>query len=166
MKKIRKICLFVLVLFPAALSAQVKFGHVMPEDIMGQMPGFDTAQTQMSQYQDELQQEYQTMMQEFQEKVQAYQQQMSAYSDAVRKIKEEELAAMQSRIQEFSASVEMSLQKKKTELLTPFQDKILEAISAVAKEEHFTYIFNKSILSFSDAGIDISGKVREKLGIK
>jgi outer membrane protein len=167
MKKYNNILLICLLwLAPCMLSAQgVKFGHVSPEEIMEQMKGFDTAQKVMMDYQTELQTEGQEMVKEFQQKLEEYQGKSASYSAAVRKIKEEELVKMQSRIKEFSTVMEESLQKKKYDLLLPFQNKIIEAIQEVAKEEKYTYIFNKTVLASYVQGNDITDKVKKKLGI-
>lgn len=163
----KKYLLIILLAFPALLFAQqTKFGHVSPEEIMEMMPGFDTAQNAMLAYQTELQTEGQEMLQELQLKNQEYEKNYASYSTAVRNIKEEELRAMYSRIEEFSASIERTLEMKKYELLLPFQEKILNTIKEVGKEGNFTYIFNKSILSYSADGEDITDKVKSKLGIK
>lgn len=166
MKKYSSILLACLCFFPSLLLAQdVKFGHVSPEEIMEQMKGFDTAQKAMMDFQTELQTEGQEMVKEFQQKLEEYQSKSASYSTAVRKIKEEELMKMQARIQEFSTAMEESLQRKKYELLIPFQNQIIDAIKEVAKEEKYTYIFNKVILASHTQGNDITNKVKKKLGI-
>ena len=166
MKKYSSILLICLLFVPCLLSAQgVKFGHIAPEEIMEQMKGFDTAQKVMTDYQTELQAEGQEMVKEFQQKLEEYQSKSDSYSAAVRKIREDELMKMQSRIKEFSTVMEESLQKKKYDLLLPFQNKILEAIKEVAKEEKYTYIFNKTVLASYIQGNDITDKVKKKLGI-
>ena len=166
MKKYSKILLICFCFLPCLLSAQeVKFGHVSPEQIMEQMKGFDTAQKAMMDFQNELQAEGQGMMKEFQQKLEEYQSKSDSYSAAVRKVKEDELMKMRNRIQEFSATMEESIQQKKYELLLPFQNKILETIQEVAKEEKFTYIFNQNILASYMQGNDITDKVKKKLGI-
>ena len=146
-------------------QGNVKFGHVSPEEIMEGMPGFDTAQTAMIAYQTELQQEGQGMLKELQLKQQEYESAYNSYSPAVRQVKEDEIKAMYARIQEFSATIEESVENKKYELLIPFQTKILETIKEVAQEEKFTYIFNKALLSYYAQGEDITAKVKKKLGI-
>jgi len=167
MKKYSKILLICLLLLPFFLSAQeAKFGHISPEEIMEQMSGFDTAKKAMADFQEELQTEGQEMLKEFQQKYRDYQEKSASYSAAVRKIKEDELMKMQARIQEFSRIMEESIEKKKYELLIPFQNKIIEVIREVAQEEKYTYIFNKAVLASYVRGSDITGKVKKKLGIK
>lgn len=164
----RKSILYITILILSVTSIQaqnMKFGHVSPEDIMENMPGFDTAQAAMIRYQNSFQTDGQMMVKEFQQKQQEFQNNLPSYSEAVRKIKEEELTAMYQRIQQFSSTMEEAIEQKKYDLLLPFQNKIIAAIKEVAKEEHFTYIFNKSILSYSAQGEDISDKVKKKLGM-
>ena len=166
MKKYNNILLIFLLFMPCLLSAQdVKFGHVFPEEIMEQIPGFDTAQKAMINFQTELKGEGEEMIKEFQQKYQEYQDKSDSYSAAVRKVKEDDLKKMQTRIQEFSKIAEESIERKKYELLIPFQNKIIEAIKEVAKEEKYTYIFNKSYLASYMQGNDITDKVKKKLGI-
>ena len=87
-------------------------------------------------------------------------------SSSVRKIREQELLEMQNRIQEFQYSVQEDMEEKQLELAKPFQDKIQNAINAVAKEHQYNYIFDTQILLYSDGGDDITPLVKKKLGLK
>ena len=165
MKKITLIIALFCFASASVFAQGVKFGHVSPEEIMELIPGFDTARNAMIEFQTELQKEGEEMYKELQLKQQQYEREVANYSQAVRQVREDELKAMYARIQEFSASMEESIEKRKYDLLLPFQDKIVEAISAVAKEEKFTYIFNKSFVSYYEQGEDITAKVKVKLGI-
>jgi len=148
-----------------SLSAQ-KFGHISSEEVMQLMRGFDTAQAVMQNYQLELQKEGETMLKELDDLQKSYDKDAAFYTAVQRKIKEDEIVKLYTRIQEFQQEAQKRLEEKKYQLLLPFQDKILEAIKEVAKEEKFTYIFNKAILSYSSQGEDITNKVKAKLGIK
>lgn len=162
----KTVYLILLLITPILLSAQnSKFGHISPEEVMEMMPGFDTAQKAMMDFQNELQAEGQEMVKEYQLKMQDYESKASTYSAAVRKVKEDELNAIYSRIQDFSALIEEQLEAKKYELLYPFQEKILNTIKEVADEENFSYIFNKTLLTYYEKGEDITEKVKKKLGI-
>lgn len=168
MKKILIILLTTCFLIPALLFSQnkTKFGHISPEKIMEMLPGFDTAQKVMLEFQTNYQSEGQEMVKEFQLKQQDYEKLVSTNtSPAILKIKEDELTAMYKRIEEFSSEMETNLQNKKVELLMPFQNKIMDAIKEIAKNENFTYIFNTSVLTYYGQGEDISEKVKLKLGI-
>ena len=168
MKNLIIILFTVCILVPGSLFSQnkTKFGHVSPEEIMELIPGFDTAQKAMLDYQTNYQNEGQEMVKEFQLKQQDYEKLVSSNtSPAILKIKEDELTAMYKRIEEFSSEMEANLQNKKVELLMPFQNLIMDAIKEIAKTENFSYIFNKSVLTYYEQGEDISEKVKLKLGI-
>ena len=58
------------------------------------------------------------------------------------------------------------MEEKQLELAKPFQDKIQNAINAVAKEHQYTYIFDTQILLYYDGGDDVTPLVKKKLGLK
>lgn len=168
MKKIIIILLTTSFFIPGFLFSQnkTKFGHISPESIMEMIPGFDTAQKVMLEFQTNYQSEGEEMVKEFQLKQQDYQKLASANtSPSILKIKEDELTAMYKRIEEFSSEMETNIQNKKVELLMPFQNLIMDAIKEIAKAENFTYIFNTTVLTYYGQGEDISEKVKLKLGI-
>lgn len=145
-----------------------KFGHLNYAELMQLVPGFDTAQTNLLSYQNELQAEGEQMVNEFKEK----QAQLQAFANtatatqAKLKIKQDELENLYKRIQEYSQSIESLVYEKQLEILKPLQDLLLEAIKDVAKEGNYTYIFDVNTLASSALGDDISEKVKIKLGIK
>ena len=57
--------------------------------------------------------------------------------------------------------------EKSETLLKPIRDKIQAAIDEVAKENGYTYIFDRSvgIILYAEDSTDISGLVRAKLGM-
>jgi outer membrane protein len=149
-------------------SAQSKFGHVDYSEIMKNMPGIDSAQTIVSSYYADLQVIGEQMAKELKEKETAYEGLMNnpTTSQAVLKIKQDELAAMYKRFQEFSQSAENDLRDKQLEVLEPFQTKLLEAIKTVAKANSYSYIFDVSTLLFSASSDDLTNKVKAELGVK
>lgn len=169
MKRVVILLFIVALLSPMMSFAQqkVKFGHINYGDVIKEMPGIDSVQKVITDFQAELQATGEGMYAEFQKKQAEYQELGNkGTSAAVIKIKEDELTQMYTRIQEFSQAAEQDLQNKQLELLKPFQEKILEAIKEVGKENNFTYIFDTSTLTYYEQGEDISAKVKAKLGIK
>ena len=89
--------------------------------------------------------------------------------DIIKKTKEEELTAMQQRIQTFQTNAQQELQKKESELLKPIIEKAKKAIEEVAKENGYTYIFDTGtgmLLYWPKDADDIISLVKTKLGIK
>jgi len=149
-------------------SAQSKFGHVDYSEIMKNMPGIDSAQTIVANYYADLQSIGEQMAKELKEKETTYENLANNpnTSQAILKIRQDELAAMYKRFQEFSQSAENDLRDKQLEALEPFQTKLLEAIKKTAKTNNYSYIFDVSTLLFSASSDDLTDKVKTELGIK
>jgi outer membrane protein len=166
---LRPYILFSVLLFSVLLcSAQSKFGHVDYSEIMKNMPGIDSAQTIVSSFYADLQTIGEQMAKELKEKETAFETLMNNpnTSQAILKIKQDEIAAMYKRFQEFSQSADGDLRDKQLEVLEPFQNKLLDAIKKVAKANNYNYIFDISTLLFFSASDDLTGKVKAELGIK
>ena len=155
-------------LFSLVCSAQSKFGHLDYGEVMKNMKGIDSIQTVMKNYQNELQVIGEQMYTEFQEKQAALEKLTGSAttSQAILKIKQDELMAMYKRIQEFGQSAEVDLRDKQVELLEPFQEKLKAAIKKVAKANNYNYIFDVSTLLFQSPTDDLTNKVKAELGIK
>jgi len=171
MKKNTLFCFSALLLFGFSAfqpcSAQSKFGHVDYGGIMKNMHGIDSIQTVITNYATELRTIGEQMAKEFQEKQAAFEKLNTPNtSQAILKIKQEELMGMYKRIQEFAESMEVDVQDKQLELLEPFQTKLLDAIKKVAKANNYNYVFDITTMLFSSPNDDLTGKVKAELGIK
>lgn len=148
----------------AGFAQKAKFGHVDYANIMKDMPGIDTAQAALLNYQKELQETGQAMANEFKQKEAEYTRLAnSGASAAIMKVKEDELQKLYARIQEFAAISEQELQNKQIELLKPFQDNLVAAIKAVAEAGNYTYVFDISTLAFHADSDDLSEAVKKRL---
>ncbi len=171
MKQIKNIAILIvlaLALLPATSSAQtkVKFGHLNYNEVLLLMPGIDTAQANINTLKTELETEAAQMQTEMETKYEEFTRLQSTYSQTVAKLKQQELQTMYERLNSFSESAQNTLLAKQAELLAPIQKKLKDAISEVAKENHYTYIFDTSTLSFYAETEDITAKVKLKLGIQ
>ncbi len=161
------IILIVLAFSVTGFAQKAKFGHVDYASIMKDMPGIDTAQTNLLSLQQELEDAGQQMANEIKSKEADYLRLAnSGASSAMLKVKEDELTKLYARLQEFASNSEQELQTKQLELLKPFQEKLLEAIKVVAKNGKYTYIFDISTLAFYADSDDLTKAVRVQLGIK
>ena len=86
----------------------------------------------------------------------------------IRTTKEQELSELQQRIQSYQQNAQKTLQEKEAELLQPIIDRAKKAISDVAKENGYTYIFDSSAgtLLYQQDSDDIMSLVKKKLGLK
>jgi outer membrane protein len=166
----KKLFLLALVVFSTVAFSQqkIKLGHLNSNDLMAVMPGRDSAEKVLNDYAKNLQDQLNAMMNEFQTKYQEYLDNSEKYLEPVKKAKEKELVDLQNRIEEFKNQSQELLLKKEQELIQPLIDKAKKAISEVAKERGYTYIFDVSagsLLYYQDSD-DIMPYVKEKLGIK
>lgn len=149
-------------------QSKAKFGHIDYGSIIKLIPGVDTAQTVLENFQKELQTEGEQMAAEFKKKNAEFEALAAnpSTAPAILKIKRDDLEKQYKKIEDFSNLMQEEIQKKQLELLKPFQDALVKAIEKVAKEGNFTYIFDTSTLISYEKGEDIGPKVKEVLGIK
>jgi outer membrane protein len=169
MKKI--IFLFIVAAFSLTLFAQtnLKLGHINSLELFQAMPESDSAQAKLEKAVKELQSQLEAMQVEFNNKYQDYVSKKDTYSDLIRQTKEADLQQMNQRIQQFQANAEQDVQKQRTEIFKPVQDKANKAIADVGKENGFTYIFDISagtVIYHADNSINILSLVKQKLGLK
>ncbi len=172
MKKIVILAALILtVAFTSDLAAQkqYKFGHIDSNQLLSQMPQREKAKVELEKYAKQLESTLSGMQTEFERKYQEYVSTADSLSNLIRQTKESELGEMQQRIQTFQQTAQQDLAQKENELLQPIIQKARTAISEVADENNFTYVFDVGtgvILHFSDDSIDILPMVKAKLGIQ
>ena len=147
-------------------AQKAKFGHVNYAGIIEIMPETDSAQVAVKQLKADLEAEAGVMQQEFQTKYEEFAQKQATYSPAVAQVKQKELEDMYQRLQAFAEGAQSQIQAKQMELLEPVQNKVLDAIKAVAKAENFTYVFDVSTVAYGWDSTDLTDKVKAKLGLK
>ncbi|HZL11945.1 MAG TPA: OmpH family outer membrane protein [Prolixibacteraceae bacterium] len=171
MKRVLKICVLGILLFSAGFAnAQTpKFGHIDLQALIQIMPERAVAEKQFTAYQKELEDALALMQKEFQTKYMEYATKRDSLSETARKMKEEDLNAMNERIQTYQSSATEQLQKKQGDLLKPVFDKADKAVKDVGAEKGFIYVFDMSsrtILYNSKESVDILPFVKTKLGIQ
>jgi outer membrane protein len=171
MKSLFKIFVLGILLLSAGFAhAQApKFGHIDLQALIGLMPERATAEKQYSAFQKELEDALGDMQKEYQGKAGEYIAKRDSMTETVRKMKEEDLSAMNERIQNYQQSASQQLQAKQGELLKPVFDKADKAIKEVGAEKGLLYVFDMSsrtILYNSKESLDILPLVKTKLGIK
>jgi len=143
-----------------------KYGHVNSNEVMMAMPGIDSIQIKLFDFQKDLETLYDNMVNEFQTKKDKFDKEVGTMSSAVRKLKEDELFSIQNRIIEFQNNASGDIEEEQIRLITPFQEKIQNAINDIAKEHKYSYIFDTRTLLYYDGGEDVTPMVKKKLGIK
>jgi len=152
----------------ASVNAQQshKLGYIDFQELMQQMPEYKKANTDMEAYGKQLEDELKKMSAELEKKGDDYQKQEPKMADAIKEMKQKELRDMQSRIQSFQQSAQQDVRKKEEELLKPIIEKAKKAISDVAKENNYYYVYDSSPgspLLYKPESEDMMGLVKKKL---
>ncbi|MBR3959441.1 MAG: OmpH family outer membrane protein [Bacteroidales bacterium] len=170
MKKSLILLFAAMLAFSASAFAQktVKLGHINSSDLMQIMPGKDSAQSAFEAEVKILEGELKAMQDELEKKLNDYQERKSQMTELIRTTKEQELNDLNQRIQIYQQNAQKKLQEKEAELLQPIIDRAKQAISDVAKENGYTYIFDTSAgaVLYQQDSDDILNLVKKKLGLK
>ncbi|OCX54131.1 hypothetical protein BEL04_07640 [Mucilaginibacter sp. PPCGB 2223] len=149
-------------------KAQQKIGYVNFSAVIDVMPDKTVIAKTMQDYQKTFADQYQAMQTELQTKGADYEKNKTTWNDAIRTQKESEITDIQKRMQEFTQKAQQSIDAKQNELAKPLFDKVKTAVSAVAKEKGYTYVFDSSsqIMLVSPDADDLTAAVKLKLGVK
>jgi len=169
-----KVVLSAIALFCVGFVAQaqeLKIGYTNVELLMDLMPEMEQIAADVQDYQAQLQTNIQTKAQDFQKKVQAYQQAAPTMTEDARAAKEQELQKLQQDLQKYEQDAQVSYQNKLQELLAPVQQKVFNAINAVAAENNYSHVFSESagqspILLYTRDEDKFTELVLAKLGIE
>lgn len=147
--------------------AQMKNGYVSLNELIGSMPESKKADTSLMEYKNILEQQFEAYQQEFTEQGNLLNSKDTLkYTKAQLDVKKKNLSDMLAKLQGYNQEAGMLMEQKKQALLTPIQTKAEDAIQTVAKENGYTYIFEKDLLHVYPPSDDILPLVRKKLGIK
>lgn len=168
MKRIIGIAALVIFVASAAQSQNLKFGHIDSDELIQALPEFDSANTQLETFRQELINTLELMSVELNNKSDAYNRESKNLTDLVRQTKEQELVDLNRRIQDFQTNAQEQLQNKQIELFQPIYTKVEKAIRDVGKENGFIYIFNVGTLLYFDESksVDVLPMAKTKLGLK
>lgn len=147
--------------------AQNKLGYIDSQELLLLLPERKTAEAKVQTFAKSLESQLQAMTSEYQQSVQDYQANEASYDDLVKQDKISEITGLEQRIQSFQQNAQQALQTKEQELLEPILAKARKAIEDVAKEEGYTYIFDRSLgtVLFAKESENILSKVKKKLNL-
>ena len=154
--------------FTATAQKTQKIGHIDFQALFQIMPGQDSINKAYDTYAKGLENQLTTMQAELENKQAEYEANKATMSAIIKNTKERELQDLYNRLLEFQQQAQQDLQVYESELTKPVLEKARNAVSAVAKEQSFTYILNTSqgLVVYFDSGEDIMPLVKAKLGIQ
>ena len=164
----KKLIVSILLLLPLGLVAQeLKIAVVNTNTIMATLPDVAEAhqllQSMAAQYDADLK----MMQEDYERKVSEFTAQGDTLNENIRVRRIQEIQGIQERIENAYPAAQEDMNRKQEELFTPIRAKVQKAIAEVGSEIGYTYIFEPQYLLYiGDAAIDITDKVKAKLGLE
>lgn len=169
----RIILLLLPLVFAGALTAQTsaqKLGFVNSSKIFQELPEAQDAQRRIDGLTKPVQDELERREREIQTRVDDYKKKEALMNDAAKKTAQEEILRLEEGYRAYrqeKLSNDGELAKETEKILAPLKAKILAGIERVAKEEKYTFVFDKTeqvnILLFGDPAHDLTFKVIDRL---
>ncbi|HOZ86716.1 MAG TPA: OmpH family outer membrane protein [Bacteroidia bacterium] len=153
-------------------QAAAKFGYVDTDYILGQIPEFKAAQSELDKTSVQWQKEMEAKFADIDKLYKAYQADAILLTDDMKKKRENEIINRETEAKELQKQrfgVDGELFKKRQELVKPIQDKVYNAIKVVAEKKAMGFILDKSgqvSILYANSKYDISEDVLVYLGYK
>jgi len=155
-----------------AQAGGAKFGYVDTDYIMGQIPEYKAAQNELDKMSVQWQKDIDGKYAEVDKLYKAYQADAILLTEEMKKKRENEILNKEKEVKDLQKQrfgVEGELFKKRQELVKPIQDKVYNAIKAVAEKNGLGFIMDKSgqvSLLYANNKYDRSDDVLVYLGYK
>jgi outer membrane protein len=171
--KTRKLILTLSIMLVASIASFAqKFAYVDTEYILGQIPEYKAAQAELDKISVQWQKEIEAKYAEIDKMYKAYQAEQILLTDDMKKKREADIVAKEKDakdLQKQRFGVDGELFKKRQELVKPIQDKVFNAVKAVAEKGAYSVIFDKSselTMLYTSPKLDKSDDVLAQLGYK
>ncbi|MCX6296333.1 MAG: OmpH family outer membrane protein [Bacteroidetes bacterium] len=161
-----------IVLVASIASFGQKFAYVDTEYILGQIPEYKAAQAELDKTSIQWQKEIEAKYAEIDKMYKAYQAEQILLTEDMKKKREADIVAKEKEakdLQKQRFGVDGELFKKRQELVKPIQDKVFNAVKAVAEKGAYSIIFDKSsdiTMLYASSKLDKSDDVLTQLGYK
>jgi outer membrane protein len=165
-----------LMMFACAMSAVLlqaqtpKIGFVNSGKIFQELPEAQEAQKRIDAMTKPIQDAIEEKEKELQTKIDDYKKKESMMNDAAKKTAQDEILDLEQKYRTFRAEKlgnDGELAKETDRVLAPLKAKILAGIERIAKEEKYTFVFDKTeqvnILLYGDPSHDLTFKVIDRL---
>lgn len=169
MKQFKTLLLAVAFIFGATAftNAQSKIAHIATQDLIEDMPEYDSAMNQLEKLQRTYDTEIKDMVTEAQNTMKRYESEANSKTDEENSKRANELQQTQRTIGEYRQNAMQELQQKEVELLQPVMEKARTTIQRVARDQGFEYVLDSTTgtgVIMAD-GYDLMADVKKELGI-
>ncbi|WP_317899189.1 OmpH family outer membrane protein [Aurantibacillus circumpalustris] len=171
-KKFLVVALLLISFFYASSQPAAKFGYVDTDYILSEIPEYKAAQSELDKTSVMWQKEIDTRYAEVDKLYKAYQADAILLTEEMKKKRENEIINREKEVKDLQKQrfgVEGELFKKRQELVKPIQDKVYNAIKAVAEKSGLGFVMDKSgqvAILYANSKYDKSDDVLVYLGYK
>ncbi len=158
----------VLIFSVGVASAQAtKAAFVDSEKILGELPEAQKASAELNALGKAWQDSAASMNADLQKQVEDYQKQESVMAPVKKDAEQKRLADLNQKLRDFATQKldtrtgEIAQEREKR--LAPIREKVLRAIETVAKEDGFTFVFDRAGVLYADAKVDLTYRVIDRL---
>ena len=167
MKKFLTAGMFAFMLMAAnQLTAQSKYGYISTQELISVMPEAAKADTTVRQLQEALVQNLRDKEANLQSSVDKFYKDSATLQAAVKEVKRTELQKLYQDLAGEEQRIQQQLQERQQGLMGPIYKKAMDAIQAVAKENGYTYIFERESILVAPPSDNVLALVAKKLNIK
>ena len=143
-------------LAPGARAQSGKIGWVDLDKILNEYKEFKEAENLFQKDAQVWEANFDSLQSEYLSKLEDYRRQRLLLSDATKKAREDELAALEQNLMQTKAKFEGEAERRRAELTAPILKKIQDVVQRVAVSEDFDYVLNGSQNYLTSAGIQFS----------
>ena len=162
----KKFIVLLLVLLPmGAFSQEMKIAFVNFNEVFDIMPEREEAELKFASISGQYDEQYKQLQTEFTAKYEEYMKIEADLTENLKLRRQQELQDLSDRMQNFVPQAQQDLEQEQAKLLTPIQEKIINAIKVVGEEQGYA-IVNAQVFFHTGALIDATPLVKAKLGIR
>lgn len=171
MKRVVKLTLMAAFMMIAGTSSSFaqKFGYLNSQELILMMPERDSVEIKLNALAKELGEQLELIQVEYNNKYAEYQKSASTLSEAVKNLKEQELASLGERFNQMQQSAQQEMALEQDKLTAPIVEKAQKAIEKVSKANGLTAVFDTSmgaLAYFNESAMtDLLPLVKKELGI-
>ena len=168
MNKFKFFLVAAVLLFTSAAAMAQKTGYISVDQVVGIMPETSRVDSLVQKFQqDSLNPQFAYLIQEYNRKdTMVNTKDSTKYPPAVRKKVREEMAQIEYQVQNWQTFAQQTLQSKQSELLEPIYRKVYGALQQVAKDNGYTYVYNRESILVGPTADDLMPLVAKKLNLK
>lgn len=160
----------VLLIASAGFAQAQKIGFVNSNKIFQELPAAQEVQKRIDAFTKPLQDSLELMQRELQTSYEDYQRKEALMNEATKRAEQQRLLEMERRFNEFrlrNFGSDGVVARETERMLEPLRNDIRQAITSVAKEEKYSFVFDKTdqiqILLYGDPAHELTFKVIDRL---